>query len=738
MEKNMKRQTYKTRKLYTKIYTILFIGILLGNTLYVTSSLALTITPGRIYESSAHFEYRNITVYAPAVGRTQNGYVGVISTITVTIQSNGSGQVFVDTLPLTQIDMQGSARLAVKVASALVASDKNSNINPYNYDYFFVIRTSSPVIGGPSAGGIMTAAVVSLLEGWTMDNKTVMTGMINPDGSIGPVGGITKKIDAAYSVGAKRFLVPEGQMLYTDRITETTTKNGWIQTITRTVTRNVSEYAMTHYGIEVKEVSDINDVLLYFTGHTFPVTPSEHSISTQEYIDSMKPLATNLLNEANQSYHNASEAFDSSSIPNYFPNYYKNQVTDFLNNAEKLLQEAKEWYNKQLYYTSTTQSFSSLIMSRFVTYACEYFNAEDKEAYITRLLSDAHSLYENESSIAKKAEVKGAISLQCVGAAQTRATEAQEYISSAEDYHQRGDDFTALYKLAFAIERSRSIGWWLGLTKYFNDTGTITSEQLKTLANDYIDDAQQSIIYSTVILQEMGTTSQLLSEANNLLDSARTDNDNGYPAAALFEALKALAKGNLALELVDANSQEKIQSKIARANESASASIRDSRLRGIEPVLAVSYYELAQSYVDDDVETALFYYKYSSLITGVLTFSGTPKGQTSSRYMGIPAIQNPAIQNPSINQGLMISISIIAAIGGILVGIAIARIFSKKEEKEEEEIYDMDLLPTSILDYRENTIPHKETVNMPKNIYDYYNKNIDESNYETYHSKTGG
>ncbi|HEC89529.1 MAG TPA: hypothetical protein ENI44_02980, partial [Thermoplasmatales archaeon] len=655
MEKNMGKQIYKPKKLSRKIYTSLFIGFLLGNILYVSPSLALTVTPGRIYESSAHFEYRNITVYAPAVGRTQNGYVGVISTITVTIQSNGSGQVFVDTLPLTQIDMQGSARLAVKVASSLVASDKNSNINPYEYDYFFVIRTSSPVIGGPSAGGIMTAAVVSLLEGWTMDNRTVMTGMINPDGSIGPVGGITKKIDAAYSVGAKRFLVPEGQMVYTDTVTETTTKNGWIQTITRTVTRNVSDYAMTHYGIEVKEVSDINDVLLYYTGHIFPVTPSEHSISTQDYISSMEPLATSLLNEANQSYHNASEAFDQSSIPNYFPNYYRNQVTDFLNNAEKLLQEAKDWYKKQLYYTSTTQSFSSLIMSRFVNYACEYFNTDDKQGYVDRLLSEAKSLYKNESSIAKQAQVKGAISLQCVGAAQTRATEAQEYISSAEAHHQKGDDFTALYEIAFAMERSRSIGWWLGLTKYFNDTGTITSEQLKNLANDYIDDAQQSIIYSTVILQEMGTSSQLLSEANNLLDSARTDNDNGYPAAALFEALKALAKGNLALELVDANSKGKIQSKIARANESASASIRDSRLRGIEPVLAVSYYELAQSYIDDDVETALFYYKYSSLITGVLTYSGTPKAQTSSRYLGIPAIHTPASKNSLTNQGLIVS-----------------------------------------------------------------------------------
>ena len=71
--------------------------------------------PGEINEGEISLEYRNITVYAPAVAQTTSGYVGVISTITFTIQNNGSGRVFVDTSPLTQIDMQGSARLAVPV-----------------------------------------------------------------------------------------------------------------------------------------------------------------------------------------------------------------------------------------------------------------------------------------------------------------------------------------------------------------------------------------------------------------------------------------------------------------------------------------------------------------------------------------------------------------------------------------------------------------------------------------------
>ena len=146
---------------------------------------------------------------------------------------------------------KGSARLAVKVASALVSTDTRPHLDPRTCDFFFVVRTTSPMIGGPSAGAIMTVAVISLLENWTLDNNTVMTGMINPDGSIGPIGGIPYKIDAAHSVGATRFLIPKGQMTYTEMVTEYQNINGIIWQNTYPVTRNVSDYALTNYGMEV-------------------------------------------------------------------------------------------------------------------------------------------------------------------------------------------------------------------------------------------------------------------------------------------------------------------------------------------------------------------------------------------------------------------------------------------------------------------------------------------------------
>ncbi len=658
--------------------TIFIIFIFIISFLF-SSQFTIAKYPGEIQSGNVSIEFYNVSVYAPAVAQTENGYEGVISTITVTIQSNGSGRVFVDTLPLTQVDMQGSARLAVKVASSLVKNDKNLNLNPDEYDYFFVIRTSAPVIGGPSAGAVMTLATISLLENWTIDKNLVMTGMINPDGSIGPIGGIPYKIDAANSVGATRFLIPKGQMTYTETITETTTQNGWTQIITKPVERNVSDYAMNNYGMEVFEVADINDVLLYATGNTFIVPESEHQITTEDYINAMRPLAESLLDTAEDSYNNSILLFDSSDIPNRWPYYYKNQVTDYLNYAESYLTDAKELYDNDLFYSSASKSFQSSISSRFVTYACDYFKSDNIEEYVNTLINETRLIYENKSKLVKNEDIKDMITLQCVGIAQKKALEASSYLNDASISFNNSNYLNGLYQLAYSYERSNSIEWWINLSLKFNDTNEIEKKIITALAEDYIDNAQQSIAYATVLLQEMGTSSTFLTSAEELLVTARDDIEQGYPAAALFDSLEALVKGNLALELVDGVTVDKLE----RARDSASISISESRIQGIEPILSVSYFELAESLENESsYDNAIFQYKYSDLIAGMVGLTSS-SGSYSSRYIGVPVSNsNTPVTNSLIDENEFSIIQpLIGCIIGIFIGIIFCNFFRKNRLK---------------------------------------------------------
>jgi uncharacterized protein len=484
-------------------------------------------------------------------------------------------------------------------------------------------------------------------------------------------------------------------MTYTEMVTERQIINGITWENTYPVTRNVSEYAQTNYNMKVFEVEDINDALLYFTGWTFPVTESPDKITTEDYITAMKPLATSLLRDARESYQNASNLFNITTIPNRYPNYYKNQVTDFLNTANDRLLESKNWYDEEVYYTSTSKSFQSLIDSHFVSYICQYFASNNQEAFVQSLLNLTMQSYTNKSEVAKNAPINGMITLQCVGAAQQRVNEAASYLSQANTSFQNNDYFTALYKIAYAQERSESVQWWLNISTPFNDTGEINASMITTLAEEYLDDAQQAIVYSEIIIQEMGKTSNYLNDAKDLLETARSEYERGYSAAALFGAFESLVKANLALELVDGVTSEKVE----RARERASASITESRNQGIEPVLAVSYYEYGQSLANESsLDTAVVYYKDADLIAGALRFT-TPYGVQSSRYVGIPDI-NPILSwnyGPYRYIGFFILFALIGGIGGLGLGLLIAGLFGQKKPKEQ--FFSKNSTPRSIEDY---------------------------------------
>ena len=68
-------------------------------------------------------------------------------------------------------------------------------------------------IGGPSAGLAFTLTLIDeLTEGeLTGGGKVAVTGTINLDGSVGPIGGLRQKASAVAQAGVDVFLVPEAQ-----------------------------------------------------------------------------------------------------------------------------------------------------------------------------------------------------------------------------------------------------------------------------------------------------------------------------------------------------------------------------------------------------------------------------------------------------------------------------------------------------------------------------------------------
>ncbi|HMC36505.1 MAG TPA: PDZ domain-containing protein [Actinomycetota bacterium] len=77
----------------------------------------------------------------------------------------------------------------------------------------FAISIESDDIGGPSAGLMWTLGLVDLLTpGDLTGGRTIAgTGTIDPDGAVGPIGGIEQKVVGAERSGAKLFFAPAAE-----------------------------------------------------------------------------------------------------------------------------------------------------------------------------------------------------------------------------------------------------------------------------------------------------------------------------------------------------------------------------------------------------------------------------------------------------------------------------------------------------------------------------------------------
>ncbi|MFW6074993.1 MAG: S16 family serine protease [Chloroflexota bacterium] len=131
---------------------------------------------------------------------------GGTSTVDVDVQPAESGEIrvgfFESEVGGTGPQWRTSGWMAVITASLLLGT------SPSDYEFSFDVAGR---IDGPSAGALMTSAVLASMLGDEIDPTVTMTGTINPDGSIGPVGGIPHKIVGAAEAGKTTVLVPAGQ-----------------------------------------------------------------------------------------------------------------------------------------------------------------------------------------------------------------------------------------------------------------------------------------------------------------------------------------------------------------------------------------------------------------------------------------------------------------------------------------------------------------------------------------------
>ncbi|MBW6462054.1 MAG: hypothetical protein K0B07_03340 [DPANN group archaeon] len=194
----------------------------------------------------------SLTINLPAVNGNDTGVTAFLEVAV----SSGSGLILVNVGNIiTNYDTQASMRSAAEIASDYL------NISLEEVDITYNLVADASILEGPSAGAAITIATVLALTGSDINDKVMVTGTINHDGSIGPAGRIKAKAMASKEIGAELFLVPVGEA-YEYNETEFCSDYGIFKDYCQPELVPVKiEYLA---NIKVVEVANIGEALEYF------------------------------------------------------------------------------------------------------------------------------------------------------------------------------------------------------------------------------------------------------------------------------------------------------------------------------------------------------------------------------------------------------------------------------------------------------------------------------------------
>ncbi|RLG17882.1 hypothetical protein DRN63_02425 [Nanoarchaeota archaeon] len=586
------------------------------------------------------------------VRETESGQlVGVAGDLYVEV-TNGTGRVFVETMPLTKVDTQASARLAQEVSCEILLK------NCSQYNFYYTIRTDSIIIGGPSAGGAMTVATMAALLNVPLKSDVFMTGTINPDGSIGPVGGIFEKAKAAHEAGATKFLIPRGERIVYMQERTVTQRPGFYYEEIKSTPVDIVEYARTHWGLEVIEVSDVKEAFALMTGKRI-VQNLTHSVEEirKTYENVMREVSSELINLTISSFDELEEKINQARI-NYRER--RNYLETLNSWREKFDLDSSRLFEEGKYYSAASLCVNYLVNINFLNLSLEAeLNPNFLVSEEERLKDDINE-FRNEiysTTLTHEWAVEATIiAIDRLSEAESSLNEALNLTSQT-----RRIEYLSLAEVKLLTAKT-----WFSLTKKFvgNKSIKLEKEKLKTLATKRLEEAYNSIAYATTL-----GVDTLLEKAYQYLKNAQKAMDNGEYIFSIFEAVKARANANLAME-IRGLSQEYLEEKVDFKIQDATQAINKAEECGLLPLLALSYYEYSNS-TDDIIQKLIFlnyakeFAKISSEVTKNVIPMSIPEGE----------ILLEEIEEESYLEELYVKISLVIAsfAFGFLISILVTR-----------------------------------------------------------------
>ncbi len=183
---------------------------------------------------------------APAAATVDAPAADKLVSVKLTTAPNADGNVHVGIFEERSGGSGTQWRASVWVAAIVAAHTLGKDLTDFT---FGASAADSP--DGPSASGLIAGGFLATMTGAAVDARVTAIGVINPDGTIGPAGGLPDKVRAAIASGKKTIGYPAGMR--------------------RVGAVDVVELAKTG-GATAVEVGNVHDIYKLLTGKALPAT----------------------------------------------------------------------------------------------------------------------------------------------------------------------------------------------------------------------------------------------------------------------------------------------------------------------------------------------------------------------------------------------------------------------------------------------------------------------------------
>ncbi len=519
---------------------------------------------------------REVTIYAPAVAGSEYS-PGVLIKVDVVVAYPGSGKVFFQAQPLTQIDTQATARIA-----AVVAADV-AEVNFYDYDYYITMSSNSIVVGGPSAGAIMTIAILSLLLNHKLRSNVTMTGMINPDGTIGPVGGLKSKLEAAAKHGFKVFLIPYGQrVVLVPNIT--TIKYPWGVVHRVEYTRlDLVEYGKK-LGVKVVEVASIREAYSYFTGYNISYGANIVKPVLPDWFEEiLEDIVANYTSEAMDKVEYMKSVLDE------IHPFYRGAISSIITEVENGINESESLLNSGDTILAANKAFTTLCRAIYGYWLAKVLI---NESNIDVLAREANETLNNVGRIINTYIAKKSIGLSKLDvliAITSRYTDAVLYYNNGVEALGKNDIGTAVSDFSYTISRVKSIHGWLKVLEHCINDSNITMDRVYSVTLFLYGLTENIVSYAYSLSQDIGSTPNELNEAIQHMDKASEFmGKRNETIMALGEIVNALACSIASIHDMFTNDQQTLNMLATKIRSEVMVSL--SRLLEKNPAIILPQY----------------------------------------------------------------------------------------------------------------------------------------------------